>query len=525
MKTDNAGAYGRVRNRFGGCLLAAAAALGSAGQALGADVLRMAMSDDPPHLDVHVTTAGLTSIVGLHILETLYTFDASFEPVPLLVESETVGDDGKTIVMKLRQGVLFHNGDSMEAGDVVASLDRWGAHGGRGKVLYDHVDSVEATGAHEVTIKFKQVYGPWKSLLAFLNGGPVIYPAEIASQAKAEPLANEQIVGTGPFKFNEWRPNRHIEVVRFDDYAQPPGNPDGYAGRREVKVDALRFIAVPDMGTRVSGVQAGDYDYAERISGDLFDELNADPGVKVVRQDVPTMPLIFFNSTDGIFKDNYALRRAIMAAFDHAEALRIAVGPEALWKAQGAVYPPGTYWHTEAGLDAFPSQGDPAKARQLAADAGYDGAPIRFMVATSYPLHYDTGQVFERQLKAAGFNIDFQVSDWPTLLGRRSDPKLWDMFETTHGVVPDPILYTFMNDNYPGWWVSPEKEALEAELTGTVDANQRKQVWSKIQALMYEQVPVVKPGDVYIFDVASPRLAGLPDTVELNWPRFWGVSK
>ena len=73
--------------------------------------------------------------------------------------------------------------------------------------------------------------------------------------------------------------------------------------------------------------------------------------------------------------------------------------------------------------------------------------------------------------------------------------------------------------------MSPEKEALEAKLTGTVDAEERKKIWAQIQELMYEQVPVVKPGDVYIFDVASPRLKGLPDTVELNWPRFWGVSK
>ena len=273
----------------------------------------------------------------------------------------------------------------MTAEDVVASLKRWGTHGGRGKVLFDHVDSLEASGEHEVTLKFKNVYGPWKSLIAFLNGGPGIFPAEIAGPAGGEPLANEQIIGTGPFKFNEWRPNRHIEVVKFDDYAQPPGEPDGYAGRRDVNVDAVRFIAVPDMGTRVSGVQAGDYDYAERISGDLFDELNDDPGVNVVRQSVPTMPLIFINSSGGLLKDNYALRRAIMAALDHPEALRIAVGPESLWNAQGAVYPEGTYWHTPAGTDGFPLKGDAQKAKQLAEEAGYKGEPIRFMVSSSYP--------------------------------------------------------------------------------------------------------------------------------------------
>ena len=511
-------------NWLGGLTAAAAFAI-LTGTASAQSVLRIAVTDDPPHLDVHTTTATLTSMVDLHVLETLYTFNANFEPVPLLAESETVSDDGKTITITLRQNVPFHNGKVMTAADVVASLNRWGEYGGRGKVMFDNITSVAANGDHEVVLTFKNAYGPWKSLLAFLNGGPAIFPGEIASAATGEPLSNEQIIGTGPFKFNEWRPNRHIEVVKFDDYAQPSGPTDGYAGQREAKVDAIRFIAVPDMGTRVSGVQAGDYDYAERISGDLFEDMSNDPGVSVIKQNVPTMPLLFLNSSAGLLKDNYALRRAILTALDFPEALRIAVGPDNLWSPNGAIYPADTYWYTDAGTENYPQKGDPEKAKQMAAEAGYTGEPINFMVSSSYPLHYDTGQVFERQLKAAGFHIEFQVYDWATLVERRAKPELWDIFETTHGMVPDPILYTFMNDNYPGWWVSPEKEPLEAALAGTVDPAARKQIWNDIQALIYQQVPVIKPGDVFVYDIASPALQGLPPQVELNWPRFWGVSK
>ena len=314
--------------------VAAALTLAMTSQAWAQGTFNFAMTDEPPHLDVQVTTATLTTLVDMHILETLYTFNSNLEPVPLLAESETVSDDGKTVVITLRQGVPFHNGEEMLADDVVASLDRWGAHGGRGKVLYDHVESVEATGDHEVTITFKDVFGPWKNLLAFNNGGPAILPASIVAEATAEPLPPEQIIGTGPFSFSEWRPNRYIELVRFDDYAQPPGEADGYAGARDVTLDAIHFIAVPDVGTRVSGVQAGDYDYAELIPGDLYEELSNDDSVVTIRAGIPEFPLIFFNSSDGIFKDNYALRRAIMAALNHDEALRIAVGPEELWDAQ-----------------------------------------------------------------------------------------------------------------------------------------------------------------------------------------------
>ncbi len=485
--------------------------------------LRYAMTDEPPHLDVHVTTAGLTSLVGRQVFQTLYTFNSNLEPVPHLVESEEISEDGNTVVLKLRENVPFHNGEVMDAEDVIASLERWGEYGGRGKILFDKIESVEATSPNEVTITFAESFGPWKNLLAFLNGGPVIMPAEIASAATGEPLANDQIVGTGPFMFNEWRPNRYIELVRFEDYASPEGEPDGYSGSHEVVLDAVQFVAVPDIGTRVSGVQAGDYHYAERIPGDLFADLDADDTVVVQLDGIPDMPLIFFNSAGGIMQDNYKLRQAVMASLNHDDALRIAVGPEDLWDAQGAIYREGQFWYTDAGTENFPS-GDIEKAKQLAEEAGYNGEPITFMISSSYPLHHDTGQVYAQQMQEAGFNIDLQVYDWPTLVERRAQPDLWDMFETTHGVMPDPVLYTFMNDNYPGWWISPEKEELEAAFTGSTDPEERKQIWEEIQALVYEQVPVAKPGDVFLFHIHSPNVEGLEETLGLFDPMFWNVS-
>lgn len=485
--------------------------------------LRYAMTDEPPHLDTHVTTAGLTSLIAMQIFETLYTFNSNLEPVPLLVESEAITDDGNTVVMKLREGVPFHNGEIMNAEDVVASLKRWGEYGGRGKILFDKIESLEATDEYEVTIKFSESFGPWKNLIAFMNGGPAIMPAEIMAEATGEPLAPEQIIGTGPFRFNEWRPNRYIEVVKFEDYASPTGEPDGYAGAHEVNLDAVRFIAVPDVGTRVSGVQAGDYDYAERIPGDLFEELDSDDSVVIQLDGIPDMPLIFFNSGGGIMQDNYKLRQAVMAALKNDDALRIAVGPEDLWDDNGAIYREGQFWYTDAGTENYPS-GDIEKAKQLAEEAGYAGEPITFMISSSYPLHHDTGQVFAQQMQEAGFNIDLQVYDWPTLVERRSQPDLWDMFETTHGAMPDPVLFTFMNDTYPGWWVSPEKEELEARFTGSTDPEERKQIWEEIQALVYEQVPVVKPGDVFLYHIHSPNVEGLPAVHPMFEPVFWNVS-
>ncbi len=494
-----------------------------AGTAFAGGTLRYATIGEPPSLDQQVITSDLATTIAHHIFEGLYTFNAAYEPVPLLAESETLSDGGKVITITLRKNVRFHNGQPMTAADVVASLQRWGAYGSRGGLLFDNVERVEATGEYEVTITLSRPFGPWKNLLAFINGGPAIYPASIVEGASKEPLAPDGYIGTGPYKFSAWEPNRYLELVRYEDYVSPEGDPDGYAGRRTVNFDRLRFIPVPDVGTRVAGLRAGDFDYAESIPGDLYAELDADPGVRTILNGGPIFGLVFTNSKAGPLKDNFALRRAIQTALDKTAALRVAIGPESLWRANGSFYPKGNVWYTEAGIENF-SKADPELARRMAEEAGYDGEPIKFMVSTNYPFHYDTAIVYTRQLAEAGFNIDLQVYDWATLIEKRAQPDQWDMFFTHHGFVPDPILISVMNDNYPGWWATPEKQKLKARFTATAEPAERRAIWAEIQALIYEQVPTMKTGDIYTYNIASPALEGLAAST-LIWPHFWNVSK
>ena len=293
--------------------------------ALADGMLRYATVGEPPSLDQQVVTSDLATTIAHHMFEGLYTFNGSNAPVPLLASGETVSEDGKTIVIGLRKGVQFHNGQAMTSADVLASLQRWGEFGSRGSLIFDHVDSVEATGDYEITLKLKEPFGPWKNLMAFINGGPAIYPASVVTGATKEPIAPENYIGTGPYKFNAWEANRYVELVSFDGYASPDGKADGYGGARVADFDTLRFIPVPDVGTRVAGVRAGDYDYAESIPGDLFAELDADAGVKTMLNGGPIFGLVFLNSSDGPLKENFALRRAIQTAIDPPYKSRLAL--------------------------------------------------------------------------------------------------------------------------------------------------------------------------------------------------------
>jgi len=488
-------------------------------QANAAEVLREATIGEPPPLDVMVTTADVAAVIGRHIFETLYALDSTYSPRPLLAESDRVDEGGKTIVIKLRQGVLFHNGKELTAADVVASMKRWGQFGARGKLLMGNAVSVEATDRYEVTLKLSAPNGAWKTLIADVNGGLAIYPEEIVSKAGAQPIEQKDYIGTGPYKFKEWRPNRYVELEKFDRYSSCKEAGDGFAGARVANFDAIRFVPVPDVGTRVSGVQAGDYDYAEMISGDLFDQLSADKSIHVVRSNAPIFGLFFMNSKEGILKDNYKLRRAIQMALDKSQAQRVAFGPKGLWDAQGSIFPQGSFWYSTAGSEAY-SQHDAKKAKELAKEAGYTGTPIRLLVSTNYQAHFDEATVFTRQLAEAGINVQMMVVDWATLLKMRAQSEQWDIYVTHHGFQPDPILLTFLNPTYPGWWDNPEINALRTELTNSSDQTARKAAWEKIQALFYEQVPAMKVGDAYTYDIASPKLKGLNP----NGPAFWNVS-
>ncbi|MGQ7846397.1 ABC transporter substrate-binding protein [Granulosicoccus sp. 3-233] len=485
-----------------------------------ADTFRYATIGEPPSLDAQMGTATLVSTIAQHMFEPLYAFDAAKAPQPYLATGETISDDGKAIVISLRSDVTFHNGDTMDAEDVAASLNRWAEFGSRGKLL--GLTSAEASGELEVTLNLSAPNGAWKSVLAFVNGGPVIYPAEIVTAAGNEPISAENYVGTGPYRFGELRPNRYVELLRFEDHSANPAASDGEAGARVANFDALRFIPVPDVGTRVSGVQAGDYDYAEYISGDLYGQVSEDPGTQVKISAAPLFGLMFMNSEAGPLATNILLRQAIMASLNMEQALQVSVGEPELYEADGAYFPEGNIWNTDAGTEVY-NQGNPEKARELAKEAGYDGQPIKLLVSTNYKAHFDDASVFTRHLADAGINVQMVVVDWATLLQLRGQPAEWDMFMTHHGTVPDPVLLTVLNDSYPGWWKSDEKHELMAKFTGTSDLEARQAAWAELQELIYTQLPVVKVGNILSYDIASQKLKTQWEKAPA-FPHFWGAS-
>lgn len=328
-------------------------------------VLRYAMSAEPPHLDMHVTTAVVASTIAHHVFEGLFEFTPDYTVVPHLLESYELRDGGKVVILRLRRGVLFHNGEEMTAEDVIASLKRWGRYGLTARALWDLVIELEALDTYTVRMNLRSPFGPLPAYLANIYGGPRIYPREIAEAAGAKPIPPAQYIGTGPYRFVEWLPGRHIRLARFEEYASPPGPPRGFAGKRVAYIDEIVFTFVPSAGGRLAGVQAGDFDYADDIPGDLFEIVGRDPRlVAIVRDNPPIYPVILFNMREGVMADNRLLRQAILATLDKAAILRVAYGDERLWQLEGSYFASGIIWHTTAGTELY-NQANPARGLSL----------------------------------------------------------------------------------------------------------------------------------------------------------------
>ncbi|CAN5515052.1 ABC transporter substrate-binding protein [soil metagenome] len=483
--------------------------------------LRIAEIGEPPTLDEHQTTVGVTATTGYCMYETLVTYDAEYGIAPELAESWEISEDQLTHTFHLRQGVLFHNGEEMTSADVVASLERWGQISGVGQNLFEATATLDATDEYTVTWNFTRPYGTVYVALSHNTQAPVIYPKSVIDAGSLEP--NESAIGTGPYRMVEWRPDAFIRFERWEEYTPYEGGPNGYGGTKYAYPDVIEIVPVPDTSARVAGLQAGDYHWAQDVPNDNYEILRDYPGL-VTTIDVPTnWPVFFLNWQSPIFQDNLPMREAVQAALNHEPLLQSAYGTEEFYVLDPGLMMTQTAWWTDAGGDRY-NMNDPELARAKLEEAGYDGAPIRFMASQEYGYMYATGAPAAQQLEAVGFNVDLQTPDWATVVERRAKPEEWDMFVTGHGFVPDPsqISYVGQMNIYPGWWNSEESLALAEELLALTEFDDRYPLWEQVQEKAYTEIPAIKIGDGADISVISEDLGGW-DTQFERGVKYWNL--
>ena len=476
----------------------------------------LAMVGEPQGLDPMTSTADLVGTIMQHVYEPLYTFDANWNIAPMLAEGmPVVSKDGLTYTIALRKGVKFHNGREMNADDVVASLQRWMELSPRGKAVSKEVASLAAKGPLTVEIKLKNPYAPLLAQLALPSGMAAIMAKEsIAPQLK-------DFIGTGPYKFKERRPDQFTVLVRHDGYAPRKEAPSGYAGRREALLDELRFVPVPNANTRVEGALSGQFQYADLLPVEAAGRIDkgAPAVVPIVTRNFG-FPYIVFNTKEGVLASQ-PLRRAVQTAVGQGELMAAGFGDNRFFVVEPNFFPKGTPYYSVAGSNAYNTR-NPQAAKELAAKAGYNGQPIRIMASRQYEFHYNMALVMSEQLKKAGFKTDLQVVDWATLVQRRNDAKLWDVYFTHSGLFPEPMLSPpQLGDGAPGWWETPAKKSTLAAFNQETDVAKRGALWGQVQQTVYDEVPFIEVGKFNSLSARSAKLEGYTPAI---WPFFWNTG-
>ena len=481
-------------------------------------VFKAAMIGEPPTLDLHTTTAVITQQIMWHVMETLYTYDRQYNAIPLLVERHAVTDSGRTYTFELRRGVKFHNGRDMTAEDVVASLSRWGRLATPGKAVWKTVEGIEAKGPHTVVMYLKEPSAVLLMGLARPNNGAVIYPREAVTAAGDQ--AVKDLVGTGPYRFVEHRPDRHIKLARFKDYAARAEPANFYGGKRIAYLDELLFIPVPDVAVRIAGVQSGEYHFAQQVKQDQFERLKQVATLEMGIIKPAGWSTAVLNHKQGLMTDK-RLRQAMQAALDMEPIMAAGFGDKAFYRVDASLmHLEQPQWHSKAGAEAY-NQKNPDKAKKLLKEAGYSGQPVRWLTTKEYDYMYKHALVAKQQLEAVGMQVDLQVVDWATLVQRRNKPELFDIFSTAITFNPEPGLNTGVQCNWPGWWCLDDKEKWLDSVQREAEPRKRKVMWDKVQQLFYDDVGRIKLGDWFGFQVNTKKLRGIQHTNEQPFFNVW----
>jgi peptide/nickel transport system substrate-binding protein len=478
--------------------------------------LKVAIIGEPPALDPGFTTATISQNLMWHVFEGLFTRGAKYEPVPALVERYEVSQDGTRFVFHLRKGVSFHNDQEFTAADAVASLKRWGAVAGRGRMTFQRLDAVEETDRYTVTVTFKEPTGLFPEFIAQTEA--MMLPKEIADKAGKNRLTAEMCIGTGPYKLVEHRVDRHLRLQRWEKYVARQDAPNGAGGKRVAYFDEIMFIPVPEASVRADGVSTGEYHFAEALEPDQYANLKGSPGLEALIVKPSSQYGAHFNKKQGLFVDA-RLRRAAMYAVDLEQIMIAGFGRKEFFRPGPEIAAPETAWYSDVGREVY--RYDPEEAKKLMHEAGYKGETVRWIATREYFYNYNMSLSFKDQLEKVGFKIDLQVMDWATLVSTRSKPDQQEVFMTGHPTWVHPILQVYLDGTWPGWWTAEKKNRLMSQMMAEPDLEKQRGLIRELQQFQWEDMPWVRCGEAFALRAIRREIVGYENAA--NW-YFWNCG-
>ncbi|MCC7283358.1 MAG: ABC transporter substrate-binding protein [Acetobacteraceae bacterium] len=471
------------------------------------NTLRVALGTTLNQLDPARTTIGDEYVYVHLVFNGLSRIEPDMTVKPDLAESWTASDDLKTWTFKLRPGVKFHHGRTMDAEDVVATVKRIldPATGSRGRSNLTMVESVTALDPMTVRFTLGLAYAGFADIFADRN-------MRIVARDKIDELSTRP-VGTGPFMFTSWSPGDRLELAKNPNYFEA-GLP---------KLDAVTLRIIPESAARMAALEAGDIDIVWAMPYEAVDTLKKSRVARVDSISTPTWDGVILNNQTKPFND-MRVRQALAATIDK-EAL-----VELVLFGQGAPtfspIPPSHPYFNKA-LPFNPP--DIAKARKLLAEAGYpNGFDIPMQVPQEREQRVRLGVAVRDMARPAGIRVNIERVPFATYTANVSGKAA--MYVDGYFARPtiDTAIYPFYHSqgswNRQLWrYADARVDALLDEARKTNDEARRKDIFQKFQALVEETVPgIVAYSAAHVNGVAN-RVEGFRST-PMQWLELKSVS-
>lgn len=464
---------------------------------------------DSTSLDPSRSTEGETFKVTKNLFETLLTFEDGGTTVEAgLAKSWEPSEDGLTYTFELEEGVTFHDGTDFNADAVVKNFERWASGDAEMFPYYssmfggfegddEHViESVTAEGDYTVVIKLKRPQAPFLKNLAmdmFAIASPTAFEEQGDDAFERNP------VGTGPFKFVEWKPNDSITIEKNPDYWKE-GQP---------KLEKVIFRSIPDNSARLNALVAGEIDLADGINPSDGTTIEDNPDLQLFERPSMNVGYLGLTVTREPF-DNKLVRQAMNYAIDKEAII------EAFFEGRADVavnpIPPSVSGYNDE-IKGY--EYNPEKAKELLEEAGYGDGFEMELWAMPVPRPYmpdgeKVAEVMQKNLADIGVKAKIVSHEWATYLelASKGDADAFMLGWTGDNGDPDNFIYVLLDEDNIGsnnytYFKNDDMHDLLIEAQIEVDEEKRIELYKKAQEIVHEEAPWVPIAH------STPLLAGV----------------
>ena len=482
------------------CLGLAAPALA---QSASTRTLRFVPQSNLPTLDP-MFSSGVVTNHGFYVFDTLYATDLHGVTRPQMADGHTVSGDGLVWRIRLRDGLVFHDGQAVRAVDCAESLRRWSKLNALGKIAATAVVDWGAADDRTVEIRLSRPFPLLLDAIARAGGTTAfVMPERLARTDAFKPIA--EMIGSGPYRFvaDEFVSGSRVVYERFDRYRPRDEPADGAAGGKRAYFPRVEWQVIPDASTANAALLRGEVDWWELPSPDFYPALKANPGI-TLQLDDPAGKVSFMrlNHLQPPF-DDVQVRRAVLAGVRQEDYMQVVLGDDPdLWRRCHSQFPCGSPYQVD---DDSAMPGNLDTARRLLRGSGYTGGKAVILAPTDNPLIAPFGDLTADLLGKIGIATELATSDWATVVQRRSNQEPvgkggWSVlysYGSSEAYALPALNYLLRGEGsggWFGWWTSPEAEQLVANWLSTSDPDARISIGRSLGQLAMREVATVPLG-------------------------------